>query len=118
MRSNLYDYLPNTINFLKKKINEQADSNQLIKSTNYGPDFGSVAQDFADKSAELIKAAKQIYKQFSILRNDYQSGLINFVTYKNYLQPLNTLLTEGDQILSIPGFDPTEIIKELKRVGY
>ncbi len=118
MRSSAYDFLPHSINFLKKKMGAQDDSSKLIKSTDYGPDFGRVAQDFAHKSADLIKVAKNIYSQFAVLRNDYECGKINLVAYKGYLAPLNNFLTDTNEKIDIPGFDPTEIIKELKRLGF
>lgn len=119
-RSNIYDFMPHSINHLQKKIAEWNNSNKFFKAEEYSEHFGATAEKFATSSVELIKSAENTYKLFLALKADFDSAKINPAKYKDALKPLHALLMEGEDgvKLNIPSFDTAMIAEELKRAGY
>lgn len=68
------------------------------------------------KQAKIM--ASEIYSQFEALKKDFDTGAIVQARYKELLKPLYDLLTSGEELIKIDGFDTAAIAKELAKVGY
>lgn len=108
LRTNSYDALGRTVETLQQKLKNHKET--LIKAVKEDS-----LEDLQTEVDEVSDICKSVFTQFTDLRNDFSSGKINLVRYKDHLSKLNNLLTETDEKISFPDLHAEEIAKELKR---
>lgn len=116
IRSNTYDLMPSSIKEIKKSLSEQElDANVLKKSRD---EDLSCLKKFVGSYSKTESLGKKLFSQFVALKNDYDSGIINSVRYKDALTPLHDLLVSTSEKIDIKSMNVPVIAAELKRIGF
>lgn len=114
-----YYNLRDSVSNLQAQIELGSQTTDYIrKSEDTNPLNSSMYEGLIASMKQAKIMASQIFVQFEALKRDFDTGAIVQARYKELLKPLYDLLTTGDELIKIDGFDTAIIAKELTRAGY
>lgn len=113
MRNLAYDNLPIICAKLNSVMNIKESQLEKAKAaTKLGVKVDEVADKTTDKVIDVL--CGQIYQCFTLVKDDYTNGRINFVTYKTHLEYFRKFLTESRKWEN-ENLHAEEIAKEVKK---